>query len=109
MVKGSQAELIVMESTGGLEMPIAAILAVAGLPVAVVKAKRDGAQILFWDKSVFRADTVHGKTWGLRGQTPIVHRPGQRQSVSAASAVSAREEFWFCTYAGRLNGELRRR
>jgi transposase len=49
---------------------------------------------------------VHGKTWGLRGQTPIVHRPGQRQSVSAASTVSARGAFWFCTYTGGLNGEL---
>ena len=75
-------------------------------PALARQAKRDGAQILFWDESGFRADTVHGKTWGLRGQTPIVHRPGQRQSVSAASAVGARGEFWFCTYAGGLNGEL---
>jgi transposase len=35
-----------------------------------------------------------------------VHRPGQRQSISAASAVSARGGFWFCTYAGGLNAEL---
>ena len=75
-------------------------------PALARQAKRDGAQILFWDESGFRADTVHGKTWGLRGQTPIVHRPGQRQSVSAASAVGPRGEFWFCTYAGGLNGEL---
>ena len=75
-------------------------------PALARQAKRDGAEILFWDESGFRADTVHGKTWGLRGQTPIVHRPGQRQSVSAASAVSARGAFWFCTYAGALNGEL---
>lgn len=70
------------------------------------QAKRQAAEILFWDESEFRADTVHGKTWGLRGQTPIVHRSGQRQSVSAASAVSARWEFWFCTSPGGLNGEL---
>jgi transposase len=75
-------------------------------PALARKAKREGAEVLFWDESGFRADTVHGKTWGLRGQTPIVHRPGQRQSVSAASAVSARGAFWFCTYTGGLNGEL---
>jgi len=75
-------------------------------PALAREAKRDGAQILFWDESGFRADTVHGKTWGLRGQTPIVYRPGQRQSISAASAVGPRGEFWFCTYAGGLNGEL---
>ncbi len=49
---------------------------------------------------------MHGNTWGLRDQTPIAHRLGQRQSVSAASAVGARGEFWSCTYAGGLNGEL---
>jgi len=75
-------------------------------PTLARQAKRDGAQILFWDESGFRADTVHGKTWGLRGQTPIVYRPGQRQSISAASAVGPRGEFWFCTYVGDLNGEL---
>ncbi len=75
-------------------------------PALARQAKRAGAEILFWDESGFRADTVHGKTWGLRGHTPIVHRPEQRQSVSAASAVSARGDFWFCTYAGALNGEL---
>jgi transposase len=78
----------------------------ATYPALARQAQRSGAEILFWDESGFRADTVHGKTWGLRGQTPIVHRPGQRQSVSAASAVSARGDFWFCTYAGALNGEL---
>jgi transposase len=74
-------------------------------PALARKAKRSGATILFWDESGFRADTVHGKTWGRRGQTPVVHRPGQRQSISAASAVSSRGEFWFCTYKGGLNGE----
>ncbi len=74
-------------------------------PALARQAKREGAEVLFWDESGFRADTVHGKTWGVSGQTPIVHRPGQRQSVSAASAVSARGEFWFCTYSGALNGE----
>jgi len=35
-----------------------------------------------------------------------VERPGQRQSVSAASAVSAKGAFWFATYKGGLTGEL---
>lgn len=68
-------------------------------------AKRAGADIFFWDESGFRADTVHGKTWGLRGKTPVVHRPGQRQAISAASAVNARGAFWFCTYTGALKGD----
>lgn len=42
----------------------------------------------------------------VRGQTPVVHRPGQRQSISVASAVNAKGAFWFCTYEGTLNAEL---
>ena len=42
----------------------------------------------------------------MRGQTPVVERPGQRQSISAASAVNARGGFWYRTYEGGLNGEL---
>ncbi len=69
-------------------------------------AKAQGAEVFFWDESGFRADTVHGKTWGVRGQTPVVQRPGQRQSISAASAVNAKGGFWFCIYPGALNAEL---
>lgn len=75
-------------------------------PALARRAKAEGADILFWDESGFRADTVHGKTWGVRGQTPVVARPGQRQSISAASAVSATGAFWFCLYEGALNAEL---
>ncbi len=75
-------------------------------PGIAAQAKRAGAEIFFWDESGFRADSVHGRTWGVRGQTPVVHRPGQRQSVSAASAVNARGGFWFQVYQGALNAEL---
>ena len=75
-------------------------------PAIAMHAKAEGAEIFFWDESGFRADTVHGKTWGVRGQTPVVQRPGQRQSISAASAVNANGAFWFCTYEGALNAEL---
>jgi transposase len=70
------------------------------------QAKRRGAEIYFWDESGFRADVVQGTTWGVKGQTPIVAVPGQRQSVSAASAVNARGGFWFVTYKGGMSAEL---
>lgn len=75
-------------------------------PAIAKQAKAEGAEIFFWDESGFRADAVHGMTWSLRGKTPVVNRPGQRQSVSAASAVNAKGAFWFATYQGGLNGEL---
>src|SRR3954464_8725722 len=75
-------------------------------PAIARQAKASGGEVYFWDESGFRADAVHGKTWGRKGQTPVVERPGQRQSISAASAVNARGAFWYCTYEGGLNAEL---
>ena len=66
----------------------------------------DGGEVFFWDESGFRADAVHGRTWGKKGQTPVVERPGQRQTISAASAVNAKGGFWYCTYEGGLTAEL---
>jgi transposase len=75
-------------------------------PGIAAAAKRSAADIYFWDESGFRADTVHGKTWAAKGKTPVIARPGQRQSISAASAVNAKGGFWFATYQGALNAEL---
>jgi transposase len=75
-------------------------------PSIARQAKKRGAEIYFWDESGFRADVVQGTTWGVQGQTPIVAVPGQRQSVSAASAVNARGGFWFATYKGGMSAEL---
>ena len=36
----------------------------------------------------------------------MIEHPGQRQSISAASAVSAKGAFWFATYQDGLTGEL---
>lgn len=74
-------------------------------PAIARQARKQGAQIAFWDESGFRADSVQGRTWAPIGQTPVVKRPGQRQSIGAASAVSARGAFWFAIYRGALKGE----
>ena len=55
------------------------------------------------DEAGIRSDAPLQRTWGAKGQTPIVKTSGQRQSVSAISAVTARGEFWYSVYTGRLN------
>ena len=75
-------------------------------PGIAAAARQSGADVYFWDESGFRADTVHGKTWAPKGKTPVIQRPGQRQSILAASAVNAKGGFWFATYQGALNAEL---
>jgi hypothetical protein len=49
--------------------------------------------VYFRDESGFRADTVHGKTWARKGETPVIARSGQRQSIGAASAVNAKAAY----------------
>ena len=75
-------------------------------PAIARRAKKEKGEIYFWDESGFRADAVHGKTWSAKGQTPVVSVPGQRQGISAASAVSSKGAFWFATYQGGLTGDL---
>ena len=67
------------------------------------RAKRHGADIFFLDEAGIRSDAPLQRTWGARGQTPVVKTSGQRQAVSAMSAVTARGEFWYSVYTGRLN------
>ena len=75
-------------------------------PAIAKQAKVQKAEIYFWDESGFRADAVHGKTWAKRGETPVINRSGQRQSISAASVVNSKGAFWFATYQGALSGEM---
>lgn len=75
-------------------------------PQIARQAKRESADIYFWDESGFRADSVHGKTWARKAETPVVSVPGRRQSISAASAINAKGQFWFATYKGGLKADL---
>ena len=75
-------------------------------PAIAQEAREGQAGIYFRDESGFRADAVQGRTWGVKGQTPVAEVPGQRQSISAASAVSIQGAFWFCAYTGGMNGEM---
>ena len=75
-------------------------------PKLAARARKLGAEIYFWDEAGFRADAVQGRTWGKKGQTPVIAVPGKRQTISAASAVNAKGAFWFATYQGGLNADL---
>jgi transposase len=69
------------------------------------RAQRIGAKIFFSDEAGFQSDPVLGRTYGLKGKTPVVTTSGQRQRLNVISAVNARGEFWAVTYTGKLNAE----
>ncbi len=75
-------------------------------PKLRARAKRRGADIFFIDEAGVRSDAALQRTWGAKGETPIVATSGQRQRVNAISAVNASGAFWYDVYAGKFNAEL---
>jgi transposase len=69
------------------------------------RAKKLGAMIFFLDEAGFQSDPPLGRTYGLKGHTPVVASSGQRQSINVISAVNAGGAFWAATYTGKLDAE----
>ena len=67
------------------------------------RARKHGATIFFLDEAGFSSEPNLGRTYGLKGQTPVVKTSGQRQKVNAISAVSAKGGFWSRVYTGMFN------
>lgn len=70
------------------------------------RAQRRGAKIFFLDEAGIHSDSPLGRTYGLRGKTPVVKTSGRRQRLNAISAVNARGAFWYKVYPGKLNATL---
>ena len=77
----------------------------ASYPQLKQRAKRLGATIFFLAEAGFQSDPPLGRTYGLKGQTPVVPSSGQRQSLTVISAGTASGGFWAVTYAGKLDAE----
>lgn len=75
-------------------------------PKLRARARKHGAKIFFLDEAGFSSEPNWGRTYGLKGQTPVVSTTGQRQKINAISAINARGEFWCQDYTGKLSGTL---
>src|SRR5229473_1019607 len=53
-------------------------------------AQREKAEIYFGDAAHMRSDHHAGRTWGRKGETPVVSSTGARYRMSLISAVTAR-------------------
>src|SRR6202790_402588 len=60
-------------------------------------AQREKADIYFGDAAHMRSDHHSGRTWGKKGETPIVSSTGARYRMSLISAVTSRGHMRFMT------------
>lgn len=58
-------------------------------------AQREKAEIYFADAAHLRSDHHSGRTWGKKGETPVVSSTGARYRMSLISAVTARGHMRF--------------
>jgi hypothetical protein len=58
-------------------------------------ARRQNAEIYFGDAAHMRSDHHAGRTWGKKGETPVVLSSGARYRMSLISAVTSRGHMRF--------------
>src|ERR1700740_2175797 len=58
-------------------------------------AQRERAEIYFADAAHMRSDHHAGRSWGKKGETPVVASTGARYRMSLISAVTARGHMRF--------------
>ena len=69
-------------------------------------ARRHKADIFFGDEAGLRSDFHSGRTWALRGQTPIVSTTGARFGSNVISAISPRGSMRFMVFEGKFNTDV---
>lgn len=71
-------------------------------PKIRVLAKRRKADIYFGDEAGVRSDQHAGRTWGIKGKTPVVSSTGARFGMNLISAISPRGQMRFMVVTGRV-------
>jgi transposase len=74
-------------------------------PKIVSEATAVGATIYFEDESGISLNIFSGRTWSLKGQTPVVYRSGQRTKRTMAAAITPDGQMYFETYSGGTSAE----
>lgn len=69
-------------------------------------AKREKAQIFWGDEMGLRSDHAAGRSYGLRGQTPVIHDTGQRFGCNMISAITNRGRLYFMVFKQRFTTEV---
>jgi transposase len=70
------------------------------------RAKAEGAEIYWGDEMGLRSDHVAGRSWALKGNTPVVDATGKRFGCSMISAITNRGRLNFMVFHGRFTGPV---
>jgi transposase len=70
------------------------------------QAKREKAQIFWGDEMGLRSDHAIGRTYGLRGQTPVVPVTGKRFGCNMVSAITNQGQLNFMVFKGRFVADV---
>ena len=71
-------------------------------PAIRQQAKREKAQIFWGDEMGLRSDHAVGRSYGLRGQTPVIVATGKRFGCNMISAITNQGQLNFMVFKGRF-------
>lgn len=75
-------------------------------PAIRALAHREKATIFWGDETGMRSDHQAGRTWGRRGQTPVIPGTGKRFRCNMSSAITNRGKLAFMVFDGRFTGKV---
>lgn len=70
------------------------------------QAKREGAEIYWGDEMGMRSDHAAGRSYGRRGQTPVIPGTGQRFGCNMISAITNRGRLNFMVFKKRFRVDV---
>lgn len=75
-------------------------------PAIRAQAKREGAEIHWGDEMGLRSDHHVGRSYGLKGKTPVIPGTGQRFGCNMISTITNRGTLRFMVFSGEFNAEV---
>ncbi|WP_422490921.1 IS630 family transposase [Endozoicomonas sp. ALE010] len=67
------------------------------------QAEEQDAIIFFLDESTAKSECHRGRTWGVKGLTPVVKTTGSRHRLNIVSVVSSEDILRYRTFTGKMD------
>jgi transposase len=75
-------------------------------PAIAKRAKQEGAEIHWGDETGLRSDDVRGRSYALKGETPVLRIKNNRSSLSVISTVTNKGEMRWRIFSGALDARI---